>query len=65
MAEIINLRQARKRKAREQQERDAAANRAKHGIAKFERAHVTHENAHADHTLDSHRIDRDDPDKNK
>lgn len=34
VAEIINLRQARKRKARETKERSAAANRAKFGTSK-------------------------------
>jgi Domain of unknown function (DUF4169) len=63
MAEIVNLRQARKRKAREEAEREAAANRAKFGMTKFKRAQITHENAHADHTLDAHKIERGEPDK--
>jgi hypothetical protein len=36
MGEIINLRRARKRKAREAAEIDATANRSAHGISKAE-----------------------------
>jgi hypothetical protein len=38
MSEIVNLRQARKRAARTAQEDAAAANRAKHGQTKAEKA---------------------------
>ncbi len=38
MSEIVNLRQARKRAARAAREEAAAANRAKHGQTKAERA---------------------------
>jgi hypothetical protein len=38
MSEIVNLRIARKRKARAERESEAAANRAKHGLGKAERA---------------------------
>jgi len=34
MAEIVNLRRARKAKARTSKETEAAGNRAKHGVAK-------------------------------
>jgi hypothetical protein len=34
MAEIVNLRRARKAKARDGKARDAEANRVKHGVAK-------------------------------
>jgi hypothetical protein len=34
MAELINLRRARKAKARGEKEREAEANRAQHGVAK-------------------------------
>ena len=37
MAEIINLRQARKQRAQADKERVAAANRAKFGLTKLER----------------------------
>jgi hypothetical protein len=38
MAEIVNLNKARKAKAREQAQADAAARRAKHGRTKAEKA---------------------------
>lgn len=38
MAEILNLRQARKRRGRAEKERDAAANRAIHGRSAAEKA---------------------------
>ncbi|MGE0734144.1 MAG: DUF4169 family protein [Alphaproteobacteria bacterium] len=38
MAEIVNLRQARKRKRRDAHDRAAETNRAKHGRTKAERA---------------------------
>jgi Domain of unknown function (DUF4169) len=34
MAEIVNLRRARKAKARDEKSREADANRVKHGVAK-------------------------------
>jgi hypothetical protein len=37
MAEIVNLRRARKEKARAEKEREAASNRALHGTPKSER----------------------------
>ena len=38
MADVINLRQARKRKAREQDQKRAAENRVNHGLTKASRA---------------------------
>jgi hypothetical protein len=38
VSEIVNLRMARKQAARARREAEAAANRAKHGISKTERA---------------------------
>lgn len=40
MAEIVNLRQVRKKKARAEQERIAEQNRAIHGRSKAERRHA-------------------------
>ncbi|HKR93527.1 DUF4169 family protein [Novosphingobium sp.] len=37
MADIVNLRMARKRKARDAEQAEAQANRAKHGLGKTER----------------------------
>ena len=57
MAEIVNLRRARKAKSRAEKEREAEANRAKHGVAK--RAHDLAK-TRADkekRALDDHRIE--------
>ena len=59
MAEIINLRKARKAKARAAKEAEAAANRAKFGRPKTERSQSEAAKDLLDHKLDAHR--RDDP----
>ncbi|TWT02025.1 DUF4169 family protein [Reyranella sp. CPCC 100927] len=55
MAEIVNLRQARKRKARAEREQSAEANRLKFGRPKAEKAHDRLENERATRVHDSHR----------
>ena len=52
MAEIINLRQHRKRKARAQKEAAATEKRALHGLTKAERERLS-----AQRRLDSRRLD--------
>jgi hypothetical protein len=52
MSEIVNLRQARKQKARHEKEVVAEANRVKHGIAKS-----AHTKAKAAAETDARRID--------
>jgi uncharacterized protein DUF4169 len=52
MAEIINLRQHRKRKARIQKEAEAAEKRALHGLTKTERERLS-----AQRKLDARRLD--------
>ncbi|ACI50071.1 conserved hypothetical protein [Gluconacetobacter diazotrophicus PA1 5] len=59
MAEIVNLRQARKRKARADKARDAAENRALHGRTLSERARRKQEAERAARTLDGARLDPD------
>lgn len=59
MSEIINLRRARKNKARVAKERDADANRAKHGVAKPVRDLAKARDAKAAHDLDAKRLERD------
>ena len=56
MSEIVNLRTARKAKARAEKEKTAAANRAKHGVAK--RAHMLEEarGEKAARELEAHRL---------
>jgi hypothetical protein len=57
MTEIINLRQARKRKARADKETQAEANRAKFGRTKDEKTRAAREKDHARHRLDQIRLD--------
>ncbi len=61
MAEIINLRQARKRAARTGKAAEAAANRARHGQSKAERAGAEAERNVVRKALDGAR--RDDADE--
>lgn len=59
MADIINLRQARKVKARRDKERVASANRAKFGQTKAEREVRRAEEARVERLLDGSRRDGD------
>jgi hypothetical protein len=60
MADIINLRKARKAKARAEKEAEAAENRAKHGRPKEERSQSEAAKDLLDRKLDAHRRDDDD-----
>lgn len=57
MTEIVNLRQARKRKSREDRERGAAANRARFGRTKTDREHVQKQADLEASKLAGHRLD--------
>ena len=57
MAEIVNLRIARKRAARGKAETHAAEQRRAHGIPKSERNRATAERSKARKALDQHRIE--------
>jgi hypothetical protein len=57
MAEIINLRQARKRKGRAEKERSAEANRLKFGRTRDERRQGLLEQARAERAHEAHRRD--------
>jgi hypothetical protein len=57
MAEIINLRRARKGKARQEKEAEATANRARHGQTKAEKTLHQAEAAKAEKHLDQHKKD--------
>jgi hypothetical protein len=57
MAEIVNLRLARKAKARDTAARVAAENRARHGTSKSERDKIRAETARAARQLDGNRRD--------
>lgn len=60
MADIINLRQARKNKARADKDRQAAENRAKHGRTKGEKQREAADTARVQRTLDQSKLRRDD-----
>ncbi len=57
MSEIVNLRAARKRRARDQAEREAAERRAQFGRPKVEIRAEADARARAARTLDGHRRD--------
>ncbi len=59
MSEIVNLRLARKRAAKEARDREAAENRARHGLSKAERARQKTETKRLRMTVDGAK--RDDP----
>jgi hypothetical protein len=59
MNEIVNLRRARKAKARAEAESVAAANRARFGTPKAQRALTQARSEKAAQRLDSHRLDPD------
>jgi hypothetical protein len=57
MAEIVNLNRVKKAKARAEAEKTAAANRARHGRTKAERAKDTAEEKRRSTLLDGARIE--------
>jgi hypothetical protein len=57
MAEIVNLRIARKRAARSQAEAHAAKQRVAHGVAKTDLDRAAADRDKARQTLDQHRIE--------
>jgi hypothetical protein len=61
MTNVVNLRNARKVKAREARESQAAENRLKHGQSRAERDKVGAEQRQADQRLDGHLRDRPEP----
>lgn len=62
MSEIVNLRQARKAKARREKETQAEANRIKHGVAKSVRGLAKAREEKEKRAIAAHELDR--PDKN-
>jgi hypothetical protein len=57
MADIINLRQARKQKARDDKKAIAEANRLKFGRSKAEKEHTKAETQRAGKAFDAHKRD--------
>jgi Domain of unknown function (DUF4169) len=62
MAELINLRNARKQKARAEKEKAAAANRALHGTPKALRKLSDAKKDQADQRLSGHKLEKGDGD---
>ncbi|MGO9422878.1 DUF4169 family protein [Roseiarcus sp.] len=60
MGDLVNLRQARKRREREREASAAAENRAVHGMTRAERQKAEREREKAARSLDSHKLDRSD-----
>ncbi|HEY5239368.1 MAG TPA: DUF4169 family protein [Rhizomicrobium sp.] len=58
MAEIVNLRRARKAKSRVAKETDAANNRAQHGVAKKVRALQKAKAEKSKQLIDAHRLNK-------
>jgi hypothetical protein len=58
MSEIVNLRRARKEKARAAKEKEAADNRAKHGVAKPVRDLAEARAKKASGDLNAHKLDK-------
>ncbi len=59
MAEVINLRLARKNKKREDKEKIASANRHKHGQKKADKKLHEAQNALSEKTLDQQKLNKD------
>jgi hypothetical protein len=57
MAKVVNLKNARKRRQRAEKEKEADANRAKHGTSKEERDAEEARKGARDRLLDSHKLD--------
>ena len=60
MGDVVNLKKFKKRAARDQSEKEAAANRTRFGRTKSERILDEHRASRAGDLLDQHRIDGED-----
>jgi len=63
MADIVNLRQARKAKARDEKSKDADAKRAAHGRTKSEKSLTQAREEKAARDLDAHKVEKPDDEK--
>ncbi|ACI99244.1 DUF4169 family protein [Rhodospirillum centenum] len=59
MGEVVNLNRYRKQRSRAEREKEAAANRAKHGRTKAERHQQAMQQSKDTADLEQHRLDRD------
>jgi hypothetical protein len=62
MGDLVNLRQARKRRERKREADAAAHNRVAFGITKAERRRIEAERAKTERDLDANQVDRPDAD---
>ena len=62
MADIVNLRQARKAKRRAEDAAAAVVNRRQHGLSKADRSAAAQEQRRSMRVLEAHRRDAADPD---
>ncbi|HEX3755983.1 MAG TPA: DUF4169 family protein [Rhizomicrobium sp.] len=62
MAEIVNLRRARKANARAERNKTAEANRIAHGTPKTLRKLIQAQKEQAEQRLKGHRLEKDEPD---
>jgi hypothetical protein len=60
MGDVVNLKQFKKRAARDRSEKEATANRTRFGRTKSERIEDERRASRADDLLDQHRIDGED-----
>lgn len=65
MADIVNLNQIRKAKARDERQQQAAENRVRFGRSKTEKDVVHRLETRADRALEGHRRERPDKDEHK
>ncbi|ESR27307.1 DUF4169 family protein [Lutibaculum baratangense] len=63
MSDIVNLRQARKARARAEKEKQAADNRLRFGMTKAERQAAERQRSSLDRHVEGHRLGRTDDDE--
>jgi hypothetical protein len=56
LGDVVNLRQARKRRDRAEKARQAAENRVRHGRSKAERRREAAEHEHTDRSFEGHKV---------
>lgn len=63
MSEVVNLRQARKQRDRDNKKKDSAVKRVQFGASKSDRDVVEFDRTKRDKTLDDHKLDKPDSEK--
>jgi len=59
MGDVVNLRRAKKAKARDRAKKEAATNRIKHGTPKASRVAFDTEKMRTNRVVDAHKLERD------